>query len=74
MLNSEDVAYIVAMLEKAPSFYPRRKQIALELHEAWRQSQRSGNPYRIPIAPSMTCGVVEIDAFPYDRKSAVDKM
>ena len=51
MLNTTDVAYLVALLEKAPSNYPRRQQIIEELQAAWKSSAKRGNqPWNIPVA------------------------
>ena len=63
-MNTEDVAYVVALIEKSPSTYHRRQRIIDELQSAWKNSSLNGNPWRIPIMPPMavSCGVVEIDA------------
>jgi hypothetical protein len=51
MINTTDVAYLVALLEKAPSTYPRRKQIIDELQRAWKNSaDRGRQPWHIPVA------------------------
>lgn len=50
MLNTEDVAYIVALVEKSPSVYPRRALIIEHLQQAWRNSYNSHQPYHMPVA------------------------
>lgn len=50
MLNTEDVAYLVALVEKSPSVYPRRALIIEHLQAAWRNSSNSGQPWHQPVA------------------------
>lgn len=50
MLNTEDVAYLVALVEKSPSVYPRRKMIIDHLQEAWRNSSSTRQPWHMPVA------------------------
>ena len=59
MLNTTDVAYIVALIEKSPSVYPRRQNIINDLQAAWKASSaRGGEPWNMPVA----VGVVQISA------------
>lgn len=67
-LNTEDVAYLVAIVEKSPSNYPRRQEIIDHLQYAWRQSSVRGQPWRSPVEPTFcSIGVVEVDAAKEDR-------
>ena len=64
MLNTEDVAYLVSLVEKASSIYPRRKEIIEHLQDAWRRSSSQGGfCWRLPIAATMV-GIVEVEATP----------
>lgn len=60
-LNTEDVAYLVALVEKSPSNYPRRKEIVEALQNAWRMSSRNRQPWRVPVEPE-SVGIIEFDA------------
>lgn len=59
-MKASDIAYLTALVEKAPSSYPRRKDLIEELQEIYRKSQRGlGGRYRVPIQPEIS--IMEVD-------------
>jgi hypothetical protein len=63
-MNASDIAYIAALVEKAPSTYPRRKALVEELQRIYRMAQ-SGvghDVYRVPVVPNFAeGGVMEVE-------------
>ena len=55
MLKASDIAYIIALIEKAPSNNPRREKLIEILQDVYQaaQGRRYGSPVtRFPIKPS----------------------
>ena len=64
MLNTEDVAYLVALVEKSPSVYQRRALIIEHLQTAWRHSSASGHPWHqaVAIGKVTVCATMESES------------
>lgn len=61
-MKASDIAYMIALIEKAPSTYPRREKLIEELQDIYNaaQGRRYGaDTYRVPVMPSI--GVMEVD-------------
>jgi len=62
-MNASDIAYLVALVEKAPSSYPRRKALIEELQEIYRKAQAGVGygVYRVAIAPTFhEAAIIEV--------------
>lgn len=62
-MKASDIAYLVALVEKAPSSYHRRKALIEELQEIYQKAQAGvgHGVYRVPVVPSMSAGgIMEI--------------
>jgi len=59
-MRASDIAYICALVEKAPSSYPRRDVLIEELQRIYIEAQggRHGETYNIPVSPTLVLGSV----------------
>lgn len=64
MIRASDIAYLIALVEKAPSHYPRRAELIEELQNVYRatQGRRYGTDVtRFPVVPSFG-GILDVQA------------
>ena len=62
VIQASDIAYIIALIERAPSNYPRRAYIIDQLQYIYRACQGrkyGGDVIRAPIEP--TYGILEVE-------------
>ena len=54
-MRAMDIAYLTSLVGKAPSHYPRRKELIEELQGIFRaaNSRKYGMEYRVPIMATL---------------------
>lgn len=63
-MKASDIAYLAALVERAPSSHPRQKEILAELQDIYRatQGRRWGTPIaRVPVQPDLTINSVVME-------------